>query len=208
MVKPCRSQCVKTIPNATGKQLWKTMAPVILPRARMSLCFPTQIMELHFSGSSVAIHRVAAAGTRREEQDEIHIGKAVYARTDAGSWSVRTGSDQATRDLVDELRLVTDPRLLSVGGPETREGQQVLHVTAAGAIPYRTANPGGGHYDAWDLWVTTAGLPVHAEVRFTATDGSGNPLTGSIDYGFTHVGGPISISPPLVNGSPLPTPAP
>ena len=75
-------------------------------------------------------------------------------------------------------------------------------------VPYRTAIPGGGHYDAWDLWATPDGTPVLAKVRFTATDGSGNPLTGSTDYQFTHVGGPISISPPLVNGSPLPTPEP
>src|SRR5918998_3035113 len=49
-----RLQFVKASPRATGTELWKTMAPVMFPRARVSLLFLSQMTELNFSGSSVA----------------------------------------------------------------------------------------------------------------------------------------------------------
>ena len=55
MVGPRRSHSVKSMPNATGKQLWNTMAPVIFPSASVSFFLPTQMTEFTFSGSSVAI---------------------------------------------------------------------------------------------------------------------------------------------------------
>src|SRR3954451_19754042 len=48
------SQRVNKRPKETGKVLWKTIAPVMLPRAKVSLLSLSQITELNFSGSSVA----------------------------------------------------------------------------------------------------------------------------------------------------------
>src|SRR3712207_8470488 len=45
---------VKSMPKLTGMVLWKIMAPVMFPRARVSLPSTTQKMELNFSGNSVA----------------------------------------------------------------------------------------------------------------------------------------------------------
>ena len=47
-------QSVKTMPKDTGIVLWKTIAPVMLPRASVSLERRTQSTLLNFSGSSVA----------------------------------------------------------------------------------------------------------------------------------------------------------
>ncbi len=49
------SQVVKIRPTDTGKVLWNTIAPVMLPSARVSLRWRIQSTELNFSGSSVAI---------------------------------------------------------------------------------------------------------------------------------------------------------
>ena len=48
------SQRVNRTPKVTGTVLWKTIAPVMLPRAKVSLPSLTQMTELNFSGSSVA----------------------------------------------------------------------------------------------------------------------------------------------------------
>ncbi len=45
---------VYTRPRETGMVLWKTIAPVMLPMAGVSLLSRSQITELNFSGSSVA----------------------------------------------------------------------------------------------------------------------------------------------------------
>jgi hypothetical protein len=45
---------VKRTPTETGIVLWKTIAPVMLPMARVSLLSLSQMTELNFSGSSVA----------------------------------------------------------------------------------------------------------------------------------------------------------
>ncbi len=47
-------QSVYARPMATGIALWKTIAPNMLPKANAPLYFLIQLMELNFSGSSVA----------------------------------------------------------------------------------------------------------------------------------------------------------
>src|SRR5581483_3993020 len=51
---PVSRHGVKASPSATGIQLWKTIAPVILASARLSLLWRIQTTALYFSGSSVA----------------------------------------------------------------------------------------------------------------------------------------------------------
>ncbi len=49
-----RSQVVKRRPIETGIVDWNTMAPEIFARARVSFPLMVQVIELNFSGSSVA----------------------------------------------------------------------------------------------------------------------------------------------------------
>ena len=46
-----------TSPTTVGIADWNTIAPVMLPSASVSLFCRTQMIELNFSGSSVAIGR-------------------------------------------------------------------------------------------------------------------------------------------------------
>ena len=56
-------QSVKTSPNATGSIDWNTMAPVMLPRARVSLPWRIQVTLLIVSGSSVASGAITSVST-------------------------------------------------------------------------------------------------------------------------------------------------
>ena len=51
---PSKIHGVRSNPIVTGNEDWKTIAPVMLPIAKVSLPLRTQITELNFSGSSVA----------------------------------------------------------------------------------------------------------------------------------------------------------
>jgi hypothetical protein len=53
----------KRIATITGRQLWKTMAPVMLPIASVSFPCLIQMMLLNFSGNSVAIGAMIRAST-------------------------------------------------------------------------------------------------------------------------------------------------
>ena len=52
---------VKSRPSTVGRQLWKTIAPVMFPIASVSLPLRTQSTLLNFSGSSVAIGAMMSA---------------------------------------------------------------------------------------------------------------------------------------------------
>jgi hypothetical protein len=55
---------VSSSPTVTGKADWKTIAPVMLPSARVSLRRRTHSTLLNFSGSSVATGATSSAKTR------------------------------------------------------------------------------------------------------------------------------------------------
>ncbi len=57
----CHVLDAKTSATTVGIVDWKTIAPVMLPIARVSLLARTQITELNFSGSSVAIGAMTSA---------------------------------------------------------------------------------------------------------------------------------------------------
>ena len=57
------SHGVSMMPRAGISELWKTIAPVMLPKASVSLPCLTQMMLLNFSGSSVAIGVMMIAST-------------------------------------------------------------------------------------------------------------------------------------------------
>ena len=54
-VSGVNSHVVKSRPSTVGTQLWKTMAPVMLPIASVSFPVRTHRTLLNFSGSSVAM---------------------------------------------------------------------------------------------------------------------------------------------------------
>src|SRR6188472_2406924 len=53
----------KTSATTVGIVDWKTIAPVMLPIASVSLPWRTQMIELNFSGSSVAIGAMTSASS-------------------------------------------------------------------------------------------------------------------------------------------------
>jgi hypothetical protein len=57
----CHASAAKRSATTVGIVDWKTIAPVMFPIARVSLPWRTQITELNFSGSSVAIGAMTSA---------------------------------------------------------------------------------------------------------------------------------------------------
>ena len=54
---------VNAIPDATGMQLWNTIAPIMFPSASVSLPWLTHRTLFSFSGSSVAIGAITSASS-------------------------------------------------------------------------------------------------------------------------------------------------
>ena len=57
----CQASAANSRATTVGIVDWKTIAPVMLPMARVSLPWRTQMIELNFSGSSVAIGAMTRA---------------------------------------------------------------------------------------------------------------------------------------------------
>src|SRR5919198_1502525 len=59
----CQLDEANTRATTVGMVDWNTIAPVMLPIARVSLPWRTQMIELNFSGSSVAIGAMTSASS-------------------------------------------------------------------------------------------------------------------------------------------------
>ncbi len=57
------ASAARAMPIAVGMHAWKTIAPVMLPIASVSLVWRTQMRLLNFSGSSVAIGAMISASS-------------------------------------------------------------------------------------------------------------------------------------------------
>ena len=101
-------------------------------------------------------------------------------------------------NLVNAMRLTTDPADLRYVGLETVEGRQLHHLTSSRPIPYTPANGGTGQYDVFDVWIEEDGTPVLARTAFSATDAAGNKANGTTEFRYSKFGGPIQIVAPAV----------
>ena len=98
--------------------------------------------------------------------------------------------------LVQNMRLVTDPLDLRYVGAEEVDGRELHHLTASRAIPYAPGAGGSGNYDVFDIWIEEDGTPVLAKTAFSARDPTGVEVTGTTNFEFSNVGGPIEIVAP------------
>ncbi len=103
----CHASPASTSATTVGIADWNTIAPVMLPIARVSLPWRTQISELNFSGSSVAIGAITSASssslTPSGRRDPVHgAHEQVRAADDArrgqpATWRSTIRSRGATR---------------------------------------------------------------------------------------------------------------
>lgn len=162
------------------------------------------------NGPDVSI-RARGTGAGPATDDEIvTVGEAAWVRkTGTSAWTAypRTAVESSVDGLRRTIQLIDDPNQLVDVGLETLDGQAVHHLTAFGTIAYRSDDGADGAYDAFDVWVTDAGIPVLAKASFSASQGQ-NSIIGSTDIRYSDVGGPITIRPPAGAPTLAPSAAP
>jgi hypothetical protein len=132
------------------------------------------------------------------------IGDSFYVKEPDGTWATgpRATVGETLDGLTANLRVVKDADELRYVGPETMDGRELHHLTAARPIPYTPSTGGTGEYRELDLWAEADGTPVRIVGTFTATDASGLEGEGTTTFVFSNFGGPIDIEvPPLAPAS-------
>jgi hypothetical protein len=157
-------------------------------------------------GADMALTIKGTSGGQALDQEIVVVGDKAYVRQSGGPWSSAPRSVVASTltNLVTSIRLVSDPADLREVGVETIEGRSLHHLTASRTIPYAPAAGGTGQYDVFDIWVQDDGTPVIAKTAFSATATGGTKASGTTDFRFTNVGGPIDIVAPSVAPSAAP----
>jgi len=151
-----------------------------------------------FSGNDLDITMHIAAGANEVAMKMIVLGETAYVQQGDADW-VSVPKDAAEAELaglVQNMRLVTDPLDLLYVGVEAIDGRDLHHLTASRTIPYAPAAGGTGQYDVFDIWVEEDGTPVLAKTAFSATDPNGVAVSGTTNFEFSNVGGPIEIVAP------------
>ncbi len=151
-----------------------------------------------FSGDDLDITMHLATGTTAVDMNMVVLGDTAYVRQGDDEWAAvpSTAAEAELAGLVQNMRIVTDPLDLLYVGVEAVDGRDLHHLTASRSIPYAPAAGGTGQYDAFDIWVEEDGTPVLAKTAFSATDPNGVPVTGTTNFEFSNVGGPIEIKKP------------
>ena len=151
-----------------------------------------------FSGNDLDITMHIATGATAVDMGMVVAGDTAYVRQGEGEWTSvpTTFAEAQLAGLVQNMRLVTDPRDLRYVGVEEVDGRDLHHLTASRTIPYAPAAGGSGQYDVFDIWVEEDGTPVLAKTAFSATDPNGVAVSGTTNFEFSNVGGPIEIVAP------------
>jgi LppX_LprAFG lipoprotein len=151
-----------------------------------------------FSGNDLDITMHIAAGANEVDMKMVVLGETAYVQQGDADWvSVpKEAAEAELAGLVQNMRLVTDPLDLRYVGAEAINGRDLHHLTASRTIPYAPAAGGTGQYDVFDIWVEEDGTPVLAKTAFSATDPNGVAVTGTTNFEFSNVGGPIEIVAP------------
>lgn len=149
------------------------------------------------SGRDIDIH-ITASGDQVLDQELVVAGDSAYAREAGGVWQTgsRSALESTVNGLISNVRLVDDASLLRYVGAEEKDDRPAHHFVAEGLIPYLPASGGSGQYDTFHIWTEADGTPVRFEGTFSATDSSGNDVTGTLDLAFSQFGGPIEIAAP------------
>ena len=93
------ASAASTMPIAVGMHDWKTIAPVMLPMASVSLVWRTQIRLLNFSGSSVAMGamiRASRVGSSPADFDTCSIAVDEDEGAERRSWPARRATCRLT----------------------------------------------------------------------------------------------------------------
>ena len=152
-----------------------------------------------FSGDDLDLSMQLTSAAGGADMDMVVVGDTAYVRQrGAEDWTTvpRDVAEAEIAGLVQNMRLVTDPLDLRYVGPEDVDGRELHHLTASRAIPYAPGAGGTGQYDVFDIWVEEDGTPVLAKTAFSATDPTGVAVSGTTDFEFSNVGGPIEIVAP------------
>ena len=152
-----------------------------------------------FSGDDLDLSMQLTSAAGGVDMDMVVVGDTAYVRErGAEDWTTvpRDVAEAEIAGLVQNMRLVTDPLDLRYIGPEDVDGRELHHLTASRAIPYAPGAGGTGRYDVFDIWVEEDGTPVIAKTAFSATDPTGVAVSGTTDFEFSNVGGPIEIVAP------------
>ena len=152
-----------------------------------------------FSGDDLDLTMQLTSADGGVDMDMVVVGDTAYVRQrGAEDWTTvpRDVAEAEIAGLVQNMRLVTDPMDLRYVGPEDVDGRELHHLTASRAIPYAPGAGGTGQYDVFDIWIEEDGTPVLAKTAFSATDPSGVAVSGTTNFEFSNVGGPIEIVAP------------
>ena len=155
-------------------------------------------MSSDFSGDDLDVALELTSAGQTVHMDMVVLGETAYVRQGDADWvSVpKQAAEAQLAGLVQNMRLVTDPLDLRHVGVEEVDGRDLHHLTASRTIPYAPAAGGSGQYDVFDIWVEEDGTPVLAKTAFSATDPNGVAVSGTTNFEFSNVGGPIEIVAP------------
>ena len=126
------------------------------------------------------------------------IGDQAYL-LDGAAWKAvpRSVVQSSIDGMMEAIRFIDDPTMLRDVGVESIDGRDLHHLTASRTIDYTPAAGGTGQYDVFDVWVEEDGTPVLVKTAFSA-ESNGTKATGTTDFTFSDVGGPIEIATPSV----------
>jgi hypothetical protein len=154
-------------------------------------------MSADFAGDDMDVQIDATSIGQKLDMRMRLVGKNAYVYQ-SGTWlkGKRSKIKAEIKELVDAVRVFTDPNDLRYMGQERVGNKDLQHFRALRQLPYESGMGFAGHYDDFDLWVKSDGTPVRYEATFSVEDKKIGKVTGSMTVDFTKFGGPIKIKAP------------
>ena len=155
-------------------------------------------IEGDIDGKDISYHVSGTSAGQAVDFTLVLVGDTAWGRQGGGAWTATPASQvkDSIDSLVGAIRLIHDPSQLADLGPQTIEGRDLHHLTAAVEIPYSVSTGAKGRYDVFDIWVEADGTPVLVSTAFSGELGTAT-ATGTTEIRFSNFGGPITIVPPV-----------